>query len=39
MEAIRNALDFSDFPKIDLGVALAVLVFLFCFPFFPRQTS
>ena len=35
MEAIRNALDFSDFPKSDLAVALAVLVLLFCFPLFP----
>jgi branched-chain amino acid transport system permease protein len=32
METIKNALDFSDFPRIDLTVAGAVLMFLLVFP-------
>ncbi|MCU0604006.1 MAG: hypothetical protein MUC33_15245, partial [Desulfobacterales bacterium] len=35
MEAIKNALDFSDFPKIDRMLALAVFAFLLAFPLFP----
>lgn len=32
METIKNTLDFSDFPRIDLTVAGAVLMFLLIFP-------
>ncbi len=32
METIKNAFDFSDFPRIDLMVAGAVLIFLLTFP-------
>ncbi len=35
METIKNALDFSDFPRIDLIVAGLVLLFLLAFPIFP----
>jgi branched-chain amino acid transport system permease protein len=38
MEAIRNALDFSDFPRIDLIVAGFVTAFLLAFPFFPHSS-
>ena len=31
METIKNAFDFSDFPRIDLTVAGAVLMFLLTF--------
>ena len=32
METIKNTFDFSDFPRIDLTVAGAVLIFLLTFP-------
>jgi len=35
MEAIKDALDFSDFPRVDLTIAIAVLIFLFIFPLLP----
>lgn len=35
MEIIKNALDFSDFPRIDMLVAGLLLIFLIAFPFFP----
>jgi len=35
METIKNALDFSDFPRIDLIAAALVLVFLLVFPILP----
>ncbi len=35
MEAVRNALDFSDFPRTDRRVALAVAAFLLVFPLLP----
>jgi branched-chain amino acid transport system permease protein len=38
MEAIRNALDFSDFPRIDLIVAGFVATFLLAFPLFPHSS-
>jgi branched-chain amino acid transport system permease protein len=38
MEAIRNALDFSDFPRIDLIVAGSVTAFLLAFPLFPHSS-
>ncbi|MBW2065824.1 MAG: branched-chain amino acid ABC transporter permease [Deltaproteobacteria bacterium] len=38
MEAIRNALDFSDFPRTDLLVAGIVAVLLLCFPVFPHSS-
>ena len=38
MEAIRNALDFSDFPRIDLIVAGFVAAFLLAFPLFPHSS-
>ena len=38
MEAIRNALDFRDFPRIDLTVAAAGAAFLFVFPLFPHSS-
>ena len=38
MEAIKNALDFSDFPRIDLVVAGGVLLFLLAFPVFPLSS-
>ena len=37
MEAIRNALDFSDFPRTDLLVAGLVALFLLIFPGFPQS--
>ena len=37
METIRNALDFSDFPRIDLVVAGLVAVILLFFPIFPHS--
>ena len=33
METLKNALDFSDFPRLDLTLAGAVAVFLMVFPF------
>ena len=38
MEAIKNAFDFSDFPRNDLIVALLVALFLLFFPFFSKST-
>jgi branched-chain amino acid transport system permease protein len=35
METIKSALDFSDFPRVDLTIAIAVLIFLFIFPLLP----
>src|SRR5210317_882497 len=35
METIRNAIDFSDFPRIDMILAGLVLIFLLTFPAFP----
>jgi len=35
METIKNALDFSDFPRIDLTIAITVLIFLLIFPLLP----
>jgi branched-chain amino acid transport system permease protein len=35
METVKNALDFSDFPRIDLTIAIAVLIFLLIFPLLP----
>ena len=37
METIKNALDFSDFPRIDLIVAGIVALFLLLFPLFPHS--
>lgn len=34
MEALRNALDFSDFPRFDLMIAGLVVLFLLAFPLF-----
>ena len=38
MEAIRNALDFSDFPRLDLIVASVVGIAFITFPLFPHST-
>jgi branched-chain amino acid transport system permease protein len=38
METIRNTFDFSDFPRIDLVVAGAVLVLLLTFPVMPHSS-
>lgn len=38
MEAIKSALDFGDFPRIDLIVAGFVAAFLLAFPFFPHSS-
>jgi branched-chain amino acid transport system permease protein len=35
METIKNAFDFSDFPRLDLIIAVLVLAFLLLFPLFP----
>ena len=35
METIKNALDFSDFPRLDLIIAVLVLIFLLFFPTLP----
>jgi branched-chain amino acid transport system permease protein len=35
METIKNALDFSDFPRIDLIAAGLILIFLLVFPLLP----
>lgn len=35
METIKNALDFSDFPRFDLMIAGLVFLFLLTFPVFP----
>ncbi len=38
MEAIRNALDFSDFPRLDLVVAGSVGIAFIIFPLFPHSS-
>ncbi|MGD8648143.1 MAG: hypothetical protein PVJ77_16500, partial [Desulfobacterales bacterium] len=38
METIKNTFDFSDFPRIDLVIASAVLVFLLTFPLTPHSS-
>ena len=38
METLKNALDFSDFPRLDLTLAAAVAIFLMVFPFFPHSS-
>ncbi|MBW1668472.1 MAG: branched-chain amino acid ABC transporter permease [Deltaproteobacteria bacterium] len=38
MEAIKSALDFSDFPRTDMFIAGVVSVFLVCFPIFPHSS-
>ena len=35
MEALKNAFDFSDQPRLDLGIAAAVAFFLLIFPLLP----
>ena len=37
MEALRNAFDFSDFPRLDLTIAAVVALFLLTFPAFPHS--
>ena len=37
METLRNALDFSDFPRLDLMIAGTVAVFFLLFPVFPHS--
>ncbi len=37
MEALKNALDFSDFPRLDLLIAGLVAMFLLVFPLFPHS--
>jgi len=37
METLKNAMDFSDFPRLDLLVAGVVAVFLLVFPVFPHS--
>lgn len=38
MEAIRNAFDFSDFPRIDLIIAGALAIIFLTFPLFPHSS-
>jgi len=38
MEAIRNAFDFSDFPRIDLVIASGLGLFFLVFPVFPHSS-
>jgi branched-chain amino acid transport system permease protein len=38
MEALRNAFDFSDFPRLDLTIAAVVALFLLTFPAFPHSS-
>jgi branched-chain amino acid transport system permease protein len=38
METIRNTFDFSDFPRIDLMIAAAVLILLLTFPLTPHSS-
>ncbi len=38
MEAVRNALDFRDFPRLDMTVAGAALAFLLIFPALPHSS-
>jgi len=37
METLRNTLDFSDFPRLDMTIASLVAVFLLTFPLFPHS--
>jgi branched-chain amino acid transport system permease protein len=37
METLKNALDFSDFPRVDMTIAGLIAVFLLSFPFFPHS--
>jgi len=38
VEALKNALDFSDFPRIDLVVAACGAAFILAFPLFPHSS-
>jgi branched-chain amino acid transport system permease protein len=38
MEALKSALDFSDFPRTDLAVAATLGIFLLGFPFLPHSS-
>jgi len=38
METVRNAFDFSDFPRLDLIVAAVVAISLLMFPIFPHTS-
>ena len=38
MEAVKNAFDFSDLPKSELGIAAVVLAFLLSFPAMPHSS-
>ena len=38
MEAIRNALDFSDFPRLDMSIAGLLFAFLLFFPALPHSS-
>jgi len=38
MEEIRHAIDFSDFPRIDVMVVGALMLFLLLYPLFPHTT-
>jgi branched-chain amino acid transport system permease protein len=38
MEAIKNAFDFSDFPRIDLVIASGLGLFFLAFPVFPHSS-
>jgi len=37
METLKNALDFSDFPRIDLVIAGSIALILLAFPLFPHS--
>ena len=37
METLKNAFDFSDFPRIDLAIAAAAGLFLLLFPLLPHS--
>lgn len=38
MEVLKNAFDFSDFPRLDLAIAAMVSVFLWLFPILPHSS-
>jgi len=38
MEALKNALDFSDFPRIDLVIASSLAILFLGFPLFPHSS-
>lgn len=38
METLKNAFDFSDFPRLDLIIAVTVAVLLLLFPLFPHSS-